>query len=86
MPVLFPKVCTEKKTTNLGVCLPNWEWCCDPLVTFIPPKSGLLTQGADDLIFSLELNLDRKESSEDDAAEWVEIRQLTCGRASALVC
>jgi len=71
---------------NLGVCLPNWEQHCDPLVTFIPPKSGLLMQGVDDLIFGLELNLARKESSEDDSAEWVEIRQLTCAWASALDC
>jgi len=69
---------------NLGVCLPNWERHCDPLVTFIPPKSGLLTQGVDDLVFSLELNLARKESSDDDTAEQVEKRQLTCRQASAL--
>ena len=69
---------------NLGVCLPNWECHCDPLVTFISPKSRLLTQGMDDLVFGLELNPDRKESSEDDTAEQVEIRQLTCGWASAL--
>jgi len=55
-------------------------------VTFIPPKSGLLTQGVDDLIFGLELNLARKEPSEDDAEEWVEIRKLTCRWVSALYC
>jgi len=38
----------------------------------------------DDPVFGLELNLARKESSEDDAAEWVEKRQLTCRWASAL--
>jgi len=34
-------------------------------------------QGMDDLVFSLELNLARKASSEDDMAEQVEKRQLT---------
>jgi len=36
-------------------------------------------QGADDLVFSLDLNPARKESSEDDVAEWVDKRQLTFG-------
>ena len=36
-------------------------------------------QGMDDLVFGLELNPARKESSEDDVAERVEKRQLTIG-------
>src|SRR5882724_11601046 len=78
MSVFFQKYALKKQTMNLGVCLSNWEWCCDPLVSFIPPKSRLLTQAVDDLIFGLELHPARNKSSEAHAAEWVEKRKLTC--------
>jgi len=50
-----------QKKHNLDVCLPNWEWCCDLLVLFIPPR--LLTQGADYLVFTLELDLPQNHHS-----------------------